>query len=472
MHNPIKIRTLSDDERRMIYEGALRILAEVGAKVEDPGLFRGLRHFGCVVDEDVAIVKVPAEVVEKAVELCDKRPCMKCPNGKTLRFEGDNRYYGSLVNDPFVLDYDEGPRAPRLEDVARNARLGDALPRVDMIYKMDLSYADLDDRVADLKSIQAFVANTTTSYFCAPSSPDATRNWVDIAEIMAGGSLFENPILGGYVPIISPLYVAKENSDQLRLFCERGVVLRCGPCAMAGATAPFTVAGVVTQGVAESLFQLCLSQSIKPGVAVIMASGGSVMHMKTGHDVYGGPVKDLICMGAQEMVDYLGLPSLFGVFSTLTRNCDVQNGIESAFSALFPFFLKNHVMIGMGSLGNACGMSSEQILIHDDILACLERYGRGITVTEETIGVNSVAATGPQGDFLADALTLKHLRSDEHWLSDFDDIYNPSSPGGPPMLDKVHARVEELLASHSPEVDEARLEEVDRYVAEKVGEIL
>lgn len=463
MKTTVKIQFLSSEDKEQIFETALHVLKEIGVRVDDEVIFEKLLLRGC--KSDGKRIRIEPQIVKECLEEMNKKPIVKCANGKELKLYNNHRYYGSLIIDPFVLDYKEGLRKPVLNDIVRHAKLGDALPRIDCIYKMDIDCTDVDKRIADLKTIEAFVSNTTTAYFCAPDSMESLKTWVDISEIMAGGSLLENPILVGYVPMISPLFFSKENGEQFRYCIERNVVLRCGPCPMAGATAPFTIAGTLVQGLAELIFQIVAAQSIKSGTAVIAAIGGHNIDMKTGRALYGGPIKDILHAASLEMLEYLDLPVIAGVFSTLCPSYGIQNGIESALSIFFTYFCRNHIMMGMGSLGNACGVSAEQILIHHDMIDTIERYNRGIEVNKETLGFDSIK-TNILGNFLTDDLTLKYLKTGEHYISDLVEIYAPGWDKKT-MIDKVHEQVEEIIATHKPKVNEARLEKVREYIQKR-----
>lgn len=471
MKNPVRLKFLSGEEREQIFQGALEILEDVGVGVEDEVLRKVMLKKGCIGSDGSDIVKIEKELVKECIRDTDKKPVYKCINGKELNLYGDNRYYGSLIIDPFVLDYEKGIRKAVLNDVIKHARLGDALPLVDHIYKMDESCSDIDQRIVDLKTIEAFVSNTTTSLFCAPASLNSLKTWVDISEIIAGGSLFENPILSAYLATVSPLFLTKDVGKQLMYCIERGVLVRGGPCQMAGATAPYPIAGSLVTGIAEMLFLLVAVQSVRKGAPFVVGIGGHSIDMKTGNVIYGGPIKDILHIGGMEMTEYLDLPSNCGVFSSLCPNYGVQNGIEAALSAVFTYFCRNHIMGGMGTIGNACGVSAEQILIHHDIVETMGRYDEGIKVDGEMLGIESIKKVEIRGSYLADDLTMKYLKTKEHYLSEFCEVYHPGWDGEK-MIEKVHKRAEEIIAGHRPEVNQDRVDAVNNYVNNKVKMVL
>ena len=237
-----EIKVLSDSESERVHGAALDVLERAGVRVGEEALREQMKARGASVGEGDC-VSIPRELVTECLGTLNRTPVLQCVNGKTLRHGAADRYYQSCVTDPYILDYRDGIRRPRLDDIARHARLGDALPLVDQIHLMDATIPGLDGPTSVLRALEAFVANTTTGYHCAPGSLRDTRYWIEIAEIMAGGSLKKNPILGAYVPAVSPLSLTDQNMKQLRMFLEAGVLCVVGPCAIAGATAPYTQAG-------------------------------------------------------------------------------------------------------------------------------------------------------------------------------------------------------------------------------------
>ncbi len=463
------IKVLSDAEQTRIHEAALTVLEQAGMRLEEDQLIRQLKARGAVVDARGRI-RMPRQLVAECLSSVDRRPKMKCVNGKALLYGPQDRHYASLVTDPFIVDYREGVRKPRLEDIARHARLGDALPLIDSIHLMDDTIPGLDPATSELKGLEKLVSNTTTCYHCAPGSLRGTHYWIDIAQIMAGGDLKQNPILAAYVPSVSPLTLTGFNTQQLRLFLAAGVLCSLGPCAIAGATAPYTVAGLVVQSWAEFLAMVVAVQVIQPGAPVVGGGGGAHhMDMSTGESIYSGMSKALASAAINELCAWLDLPTGSGNFTTLCSNYGVQNGMESALGVFATFFSRVNNFGGMGSLANACGMSAVQIVLHHQLVEMLERFRRGIDTAEKMIGLDSIVAIGPRGNFLEDPLTLESLRSDEHfYASCFEQCAGTQDVST--MAERAHELAEELIA-RQPQVPQDRVLEVRRYVAQRLSEL-
>ncbi len=468
MHN---LQLLSEGDREKIHTAGLDVVENVGIRCDNAELRQDLRKRGCEVDDASGIVRIPREIVKESYASVGRKPVLNCVNGKELHCYGGNRYYGSLILDPIIVDYEEGNRPPRLSDIERHAKLGDALPLVDTIYKMEHTLSDVGEALSELKGLEAFMTNQTTSYSAAPSNMETARLWVEMSEIMAGGSLKDNPILRGYVATVSPLIFPDEAGKMLRYLLEHGVVFRCGPCPMAGATAPYTLAGMLTLCEAENAFAVTAQQTLAPGAPLLYGAGNHAMDMASGNFSYAGPVKEILHLAYSEMAEeYHNIRCSGGGFTTHSSKYDYQNALEGTMGAAYLLLTSQTVIAGMGSNANATGMSAEQIVLHHELLERIHRYMAGIEVTDEKLGVASIAAQGPGGNFLMDDLTLKYMRSGEHYEGDLIPVFAPGEDDKSAQ-ERAHERAEEIIASHKPAVPEDRVKELRRYVEDKEREI-
>jgi trimethylamine:corrinoid methyltransferase-like protein len=144
--------------------------------------------------------------------------------------------------------------------------------------------------------------------------------------------------------------------------------------------------------------------------------------------------------------------------------------MESAIGAFATMFSRATCLGSFGSMANACGMSATQIVLHHDLAETLVRFRRGIDLTDEKLAVESIISVGPRGNFLEDKLTLKYLRSDEHFFAGcFEQCAATRDEKN--MAQRGWERAEELIASHQPAVPQDRLDEVHRYVERELAAI-
>ena len=150
----------------------------------------------------------------------------------------------------------------------------------------------------------------------------------------------------------------------------------------------------------------------------------------------------------------------------MTYRADVQNGAESISFLLASHAWKQNIIGGLGSFGNANGMSSEQIIMQCGLIDMAKYLSKGVDFTGAKTGVASIEQTGPGGNFLMDDLTLSLLRdSEEFFHSPFMDLTGESSGCEPSksMLDIAHQKVIDIQNSYVSRVPGNVQENIKRF---------
>jgi len=288
---PGRLTYLSDADKTAIYEGALEIIGSVGMRVLHPEALELLRAAGCSVQEP-DLVRIPRELVEQArstapavVEVYDRagEPAMSLGR--------HNSYFGTGSDLMSTYDLETGEHRPScLADVARAARLCDALPNIDFV--MSCAHPnDIEPARSYLESFNAMVANTTKPMVMTSEHAGDLAVMCAVAEALRGGpeELAAKPYFTMYLEPVSPLSHPVESIDKLLFCADHGIPAIYSPAPLAGGTAPITVAGHTCQGVAESLFGLVIHQLRKPGAPFLFGIGPAVLDMATSQSSYNAP---------------------------------------------------------------------------------------------------------------------------------------------------------------------------------------
>lgn len=460
---PLSMLFLNEDAVDILERTAFRIMDEIGMRVDDPEILRIMQRAGARVDEHQRIVRISETQIREAIQLTPGQIRLSSITDRDIVVGDGRQYWGSLVIDPIVVDFHEGAREPRLSDIELHARIGDALPRVDYIYLMDNLYSDIPPAFARPRSIAAFMSNTTKYMVCAPMTPADARVWLDMAEIATGGkTLAEKPLLGVTASPLSPLRIDHEVGETLRMAVERGATIWALSMPLIGVSGPFTLAGTAALQLAETFFMATLIQTMRPGIPMVTCAGSWPVNLATGA-VSPGAAERLIVSGAMaELHRRYGWPTYNGSFSTDVIALDVQNGAERLLQALVALSPID-MLLGLGSLGAGSGVSAEMIVMDHDLVETLDRVQAGVRVDDETAAFESIRRVGPGGDFTADDLTLKLLRSGEYYFGGSFD--RPSKPGEEVgWYARAHERVQHIAASHQPAVPDGVREDLERFV--------
>ncbi len=463
----ITVRALADSDVQRIHETSLRVLQEVGIDVHHEKIHARLLDAGAIRGATNSRLLIPEGMVKDALAQCDRDIVLDSVRGE--KYPMGTRgpvFFSSCVIDPFMLDYADGHRPPRLEDCATNARLVDALDAIAMPYKMDLDYSDASGELALLKSNFAFMSNMSKHYICAPHDVRGARIWMEMCEIMADGSLRDNRIVSAFVSPMAPLTFDPQLLEIIELLLSYGIMLVMLPCPQAGATSPFSIAGTVVDFNVENLATIVIAQTLSPGSALHYHNVAMSFNMKHGVSSLGGPEKVLCALAGVEMGRFYGLSS--GCAGTGTDSVwnDIQNGAETM-SQLLPAVTSGAKLInGIGSIGNGMGTCAEQILFDCDLIALAERLRNGICVDDAHLAFEAIKRVGPGGNFLMDDHTLRWLRSGEHF---YEGSFERSGSTDTKrcVKENLHARILEILNEHTPAIPDHKLEALQAYVHEK-----
>jgi trimethylamine--corrinoid protein Co-methyltransferase len=251
------------------------------------------------------------------------------------------------------------------------------------------------------------------------------------------------------------------------LFAEYGQPMAMSPEAMAGATAPATLAGLLAQQNAEILAHITLAQIIAPGTPVLYGTVSTLADMATGNVALGAVETGLITAGAAQLARHYGLPCRGVGGTTDAKTLDLQCMLERA-STLMPAVLSGvHFITCGGALESTLTESHPLLVLDDELCGLMLRLARGVDVSEDTIALDLIKQVGWQGNYLAEPHTAEHFRR-EHFLPrllrrDGREVWE--SKGSKTALDLARERVRELLASHQRrELDPSVEKELLDYV--------
>jgi trimethylamine--corrinoid protein Co-methyltransferase len=232
---------LGQEQLDHIYEAALEVLARVGGEFHDPAAVALLADAGASVENDRR-VRIPDTLVADALQSAPRRIVVWDRDGQRRLFlEGRNTYFGPGSDTPYTLDPVSGERRPAvLNDVARAARVVDALPELDFGMCFGLA-GDVPQPVADLHHFAAMVRNTCKPLVVTAWDLAGLRNIHRMLEMVAGDTttLVDRPFAVVFLMAISPLRFPAESLQKL-MFCAENSIpcIWTSGCPTAGATSP------------------------------------------------------------------------------------------------------------------------------------------------------------------------------------------------------------------------------------------
>jgi trimethylamine--corrinoid protein Co-methyltransferase len=293
--------------------------------------------------------------------------------------------------------------------------------------------------------------------------------WRMACEVRGGAEeLRAKPYFVMYNQPVSPLKHPFETVDKLLFCADKGVPSTYCPSPVAGGTAPITVAGQVTLGIAEALFGLVMQQLRVPGAAFVIGQGPNTLDMATAQSSYNSPefVRAYAC--EVEMAKWLDLPNWGFSGHTDAQVVDAQAGMEA------DELVKLSMQLG-ANLNHDCGYmdfgltgSLAELVMVDEFIARDRRLLAAVEVTDETLAVDVLVKVGPGGDFLGQKHTKTHLRANQ-WRPT---LLNRASydrwhdSGALDLTEKAREKARRLLATHEvPALPDGLVAGIDAVIA-------
>jgi len=418
------IRYLNPEEMQRIHLAALRILDEVGMQVDSTEALEYLQAFGCRVDFDHRRVWFPSELVQATVDRMRKANAdpNRIPQRMSVRYS--QIYFSTMPHhvhsdfsgsaggfNIYILDLDGQRRLATMEDVRASIRLADALDNINFM-GLPVSAQDIPSAMRPVVMAAELVKNTKKLGGVETFDRLDVHFISRIAEIVAGGpaELRRNPVLVGYSEARSPLCLDSNMAEVLIDYVKLGLPQSLDTMPAGGTTAPITAAGVLAQGIAETLCGLILGYSVDPNAIMSIDVLPTKADMQTGNFNYASPERIVVqAANMQMMSEYYGCPSGTHGGRTDSTYPGYQAGMEKALSMLMPI-LSGSVGIGtLGALENCMMFSPQQLVIDNDLVGSVRCLLNGFEVNDETLAVEVIKEIGPNGSFLNHEHTLHHL---------------------------------------------------------------
>jgi len=416
-----KFRVLSEEQVEKIHQAALEVLERVGLRVESEKFLKIYSDLGAKADFKTGIVKIPPKVVEEALKVVPHRVVLYGRRPEhTMELSDAKVYLGTGGAAVRIIDLEAGEARPTtLQDQADLAFLVENLENVHF-FQCPVVCTDVPKEALTVNSFYAALSGTTKHVQESATSPRAVDQVVELAALIAGGEgeLLARPFISFVCSwMISPLKVDVGVAEVLRRVVERGLPVALSSAPVTGATAPATLAGLLTLVHAEELSGIVLVQGIREGAPVLYGPVPGATNFRTMGYVGGAVEAGLMNAAAVQLARHIGVPIYSDAGLTEAKAPDIQAGYEKAANiVLVALAGGNFIHHAAGMLESMLAVAPEQYVIDDDICGMALRALAGIRVDDETTAVEVIEEVGPGGDFLTHPHTLKFARSGEFFI--------------------------------------------------------
>jgi len=404
---------LSDTDVKRIYEAALVALEEIGLIDAPESGVQAMTAVGAIYGEDKRL-RFPRALVEEMLAVCSRNVTLHARDPQyDLHLNGTNVHFGTAGAAVHMVDVDgRNYRESTLQDLHDAARLVQDLDNIHFLQRPMVARDITDNREMDLNTIYACCSGTTKHVGTSFTEPDFVADALEMLHFLAGGEdeWRERPfVLNTNCFVVPPMKFATESCQVMEACIAGGMPVLLLSAGQAGATAPAPIAGAIVQAVAECLAGVVYVNAIKPGHPCVFGTWPFVSDLRTGAMSGGSGEQALLTAGCAQMHRFLGLSGGAAAGIADAKLPDMQAGWEQMCSNVMAGLSGlNMVYEAAGMHASLLGFCFESLVLGDDLLGQAMRCVRGIEVTDETLGletIKDVCLNGP-GHYLGSDQTL------------------------------------------------------------------
>ena len=445
-----KWKVLCDEEIRLIHEKTLTLLENVGIVIKCPLSRKIFKNEGAKVSGEK--VFIPHGMIEETIKNAPARVTLhgRHPSRDLNLGEGRVNYtscFGPVkVRDPGG----DKLRPATLEDLEKFTLLSDNLENIACCL-FHVRPSEIRPELHDLYSAATMLKITDKHIHFSQDNATNTETLIALAEIAAADAGIKQPIhsLGGCST--TPLIYDEEVCKKLRLAVAKKIPFFVVSGGIAGATTPVTLAGTLLIQNAEVLAGLALGQLLSPGAPMVYGCFSGGMDMTNGRFVMGGAELAIIQAATAQICAFYEIPFGYGSGGwTDAAKPGFQAGLEKGTTLLSTALSGVEVIHSAagGMLGGANIADYIQMMIDDEVCDMVNRFLRGIEVSEDTLSIELINHIGPGGHFLDDLHTTR-LFKQEHFIPRLLDR-SGTDQGDDTVISRAKERLEQILKTCKP----------------------
>lgn len=463
---------LTEEALEVIEYNAETVLEEIGVNfLDNPDAIARWRDAGADIDGER--VRIPRGLARK---LCATAPSQYTQNARNpernVVVGGKSLVLAPVYGPPFVRDVAGGRRYATMDDFNKFVKLAYMSKWLHHSGGTVCEPTDLPVNKRHLDMLHAHMTLSDKPFMGSVTEPSRAQDSVDMCKILFGDQFVtDNTVMTSLININSPMTFDDVMMGALEVYAQNNQACIISPFIVGGAMAPVSVAGTLTQVLAETLAGIAYSQLCKPGAPVIMGAFVTSIDMNSGAPTFGTPEAAHITYGAGQLARRLNLPYRSAGSFCGSKLPDAQAAYETANS------LNMGLLAGVNFMLHSCGWlegglvsSFEKFVMDADQLGTLHHLARGVEMDDNAQAMDAIREVGPGGHYLGCAHTQENFKT-AFWKSDLLD-YKPfetwEDEGARDTQALASQRVEKMLADYQqPALDPGIREALDAFVAQK-----
>ncbi|MFX0021901.1 MAG: trimethylamine methyltransferase family protein [Candidatus Hermodarchaeota archaeon] len=374
-----KIKVLDDNHKQKVLEEAKMILETQGVFIENHEAIEMFNKHD--INHEGLRYYVPPDLIDKCLGTVPNEITLYDREGnKHTTLKGDNINYDPGSAAIFILDEETGDiREGLSKDFIRFSKIVEQLNYIDA-QSTALIYNDVPKDAQDWHRLYLALSNC---YKPVVTGTFRKESFSIMREILLACRLSEDDLAKKPLAIFDacpspPLKWSDLTTQSLIDAAKSMIPSEFVSMPLAGASAPITLIGSITQHCAECLAGVVIAQLTKPGAPLIWGGSPAVFDMKHGTTPMGAIETMMINLGDVEMGKFLNLPTHAYMSLSDSKIPDNQAGFEAGMGAILAGLAGINMISGPGMLDFESTQSVEKLIIDNEIIGMVKRLIQGI----------------------------------------------------------------------------------------------
>jgi len=332
---------------------------------------------------------------------------------RSVQIGGKATVFAPVYGPPFVRDLDGNRRYATIEDFRNFVKLAYLAPSMHHSGGTVCEPVDIPVNKRHLDMVYSHIRYSDKPFMGSVTAPERAQDTVDMCKIVFGEDFVDkNCVTLNLINANSPMVFDETMLGALKVYARNNQACVVSPFILAGAMSPVTVAGTLTQILAEVLAGAALTQLVRPGAPVLFGTFAASISMQSGAPTFGTPEPSLVSFGAAQLARRLKLPFRTGGSLCGSKVPDAQAAHESA-NTLNTTLLAgtNFVLHAAGWLEGGLVSSYEKFMIDADQLGMQQRFAEGVDLSETGQALDAIAEVGPGSHYLGCAHTQANFQA-------------------------------------------------------------
>ena len=405
---------------KKLADAAIKILTDIGMSDAPEELCKLVLEHGGKLEGNRLVY--PPDLIKNAIEQHQRIVLLAGQTIENDLYVGGNYVYAGTggaapnLQKPKTNEYVPS----KLKDLYNAARLADRLTNISF-FSRPLVAGDIENSLEfDLSTAAASLAGTSKHVMVQAAHWSHVIAIAELCYKIAGGeeSFRKRPFLSLHVNhAVPPLRFDPASIKVMMEAVKLGIPVHCNVFGQLGASSPVTIAGSVSQTLAENLAGLVSVHILDPHAASIAGPRPMIPDLRTGGMAGGAPEQLMATAAAVQVMRYWKVPCSVIAGATDSKLVDFQSGYEKALT------INSAVQTGANLITQAAGSQASLMAVNygamvadNELIGILFRSNIIPEISDETLMHDSIKeVVNNEGHYLGHPETYARMKSDFYY---------------------------------------------------------